>query len=413
MAVGLAGAEPSGTNVTIVLGGPGGAAEGGGIFVNTSGTLTATNTTISSNQANGGAGGDAPAGNEDGGIALGGGIYSEGTLTLTDVTISGNRASGGIGKSQSPGGSASGGGIDDAGTLAMSETSLTGNASSGGTGFGPGPNGTGGEADGGGLAVESGAPLNLTALTFAGNTSTGGNGAASSEPASGGAANGGAIDVANGGARVTLTNLTLSGNSVVGGIGGQDTSSGPGGNGGSATGGGLATLGKTTLLNPAIDQGGTSANGCPATDQRGVFRPQGRACDVGADEFVFPPTISSVQPSQGALAGGYAVTITGTNFVPGATVTLGGQAAINVVVSSATTITARVPAGTGLGAVDVTVNDPTGASGFGDASNEPGTLTGGFTYAAPTPTAIPPTATPRTERLFLPFVPNGAAVASG
>lgn len=36
---------------------------------------------------------------------------------------------------------------------------------------------------------------------------------------------------------------------------------------------------------PAIDHGGTSANGCPATDQRGVPRPQGPACDIGAFEF--------------------------------------------------------------------------------------------------------------------------------
>jgi hypothetical protein len=37
---------------------------------------------------------------------------------------------------------------------------------------------------------------------------------------------------------------------------------------------------------PAIDHGGTSANGCPATDQRGVLRPQGPACDIGAFELV-------------------------------------------------------------------------------------------------------------------------------
>jgi CSLREA domain-containing protein len=34
---------------------------------------------------------------------------------------------------------------------------------------------------------------------------------------------------------------------------------------------------------PAIDHGGTSAT-CPATDQRGVSRPQGPACDIGAVE---------------------------------------------------------------------------------------------------------------------------------
>jgi len=35
---------------------------------------------------------------------------------------------------------------------------------------------------------------------------------------------------------------------------------------------------------PAIDHGGASVNGCPTTDQRGVVRPQGPACDIGAYE---------------------------------------------------------------------------------------------------------------------------------
>jgi large repetitive protein len=35
---------------------------------------------------------------------------------------------------------------------------------------------------------------------------------------------------------------------------------------------------------PAIDHGGTAATGCPAADQRGVPRPQGPACDIGAFE---------------------------------------------------------------------------------------------------------------------------------
>jgi hypothetical protein len=37
---------------------------------------------------------------------------------------------------------------------------------------------------------------------------------------------------------------------------------------------------------PAIDHGGSSANGCPATDQRGITRPQGPASDIGAFELV-------------------------------------------------------------------------------------------------------------------------------
>ena len=35
---------------------------------------------------------------------------------------------------------------------------------------------------------------------------------------------------------------------------------------------------------PTLDHGGTAATGCPASDQRGVPRPQGPACDIGAFE---------------------------------------------------------------------------------------------------------------------------------
>jgi hypothetical protein len=35
---------------------------------------------------------------------------------------------------------------------------------------------------------------------------------------------------------------------------------------------------------PAIDAGDDAV--CPATDQRGVSRPQGVACDIGAYEYV-------------------------------------------------------------------------------------------------------------------------------
>ena len=61
--------------------------------------------------------------------------------------------------------------------------------------------------------------------------------------------------------------------------------------------------------------------------------------------YVVPPTVTSVAPTSGSTAGGTAVTITGTNFVAGATVTFGSAAATNVVVVNSTTITATTPAG--------------------------------------------------------------------
>ena len=76
--------------------------------------------------------------------------------------------------------------------------------------------------------------------------------------------------------------------------------------------------------------------------------------------YVIPPTVGSVSPNSGSTAGGTPVTITGTNFVSGATVSFGATAATNVVVVSGTQITATTPAGS-AGAVTVTVTNP-GAS---------------------------------------------------
>src|SRR4029077_6210273 len=80
------------------------------------------------------------------------------------------------------------------------------------------------------------------------------------------------------------------------------------------------------------------------------------------------PTISSVSPNSGPATGGTTVTIGGTNFVSGATVSFGGTAATNVVFVSATQITTTVPAHA-AGAVNVVVTNP-------DAQT--GTFTNGF-----------------------------------
>ena len=81
-------------------------------------------------------------------------------------------------------------------------------------------------------------------------------------------------------------------------------------------------------------------------------------------------TITSVVPSAGKTTGGKAVTINGTGFQNGATVTFGGSAATNVVVVNSTKITAKTPAHAG-GAVNVTVTNP-------DTSSA--TLTNGYTF---------------------------------
>jgi hypothetical protein len=89
------------------------------------------------------------------------------------------------------------------------------------------------------------------------------------------------------------------------------------------------------------------------------------------------PAITSINPTNGTS--GNAFTITGSNFITGATVLFGATNA-GVVTVSATQITGTVPAGPGTGALTVTVTNP-------DAQTD----TVGFTYnPAPTLTGLNP-----------------------
>jgi Tol biopolymer transport system component/pimeloyl-ACP methyl ester carboxylesterase len=74
------------------------------------------------------------------------------------------------------------------------------------------------------------------------------------------------------------------------------------------------------------------------------------------------PLISLVTPGSGPDAGGTPITITGTGFANGASVTLGGALAANVNVVNQTIITAVTPAHA-AGVVDVVVMNPDGQSG--------------------------------------------------
>jgi nitrous oxidase accessory protein NosD len=73
------------------------------------------------------------------------------------------------------------------------------------------------------------------------------------------------------------------------------------------------------------------------------------------------PTISSVTPAAGKLAGGTTVTLSGGNYVSGATVSFGGNAGTTVHVVSTSTITVKAPAHA-TGSVTVTVSTPGGTS---------------------------------------------------
>lgn len=84
--------------------------------------------------------------------------------------------------------------------------------------------------------------------------------------------------------------------------------------------------------------------------------------DAGACEqrAAIKPTVSKLSPKSGSPTGGTRVTITGTDFSAPATVMFGGAEATEVVVNSATSISATSPAGSGK--VDVTVTTPSGTS---------------------------------------------------
>src|ERR1700681_833708 len=92
------------------------------------------------------------------------------------------------------------------------------------------------------------------------------------------------------------------------------------------------------------------------------------------------PTVTSITPNSGTINGGTAMTITGTGFLAGATVSLGGTAATGVTLLSSTSMTATTPAHA-AGAVDLMVTNT-------DAQSA--TFTGGYKYSKTNP--APPAA---------------------
>jgi hypothetical protein len=255
------------------VGGPGAAAEGGGIF--SSGTLNLSGVTVKSNAAVGSNGINASKG--DGGMganAYGGGLYvAGGSVTLNNDILSSNSALGGNGGRGGPGGN---------------------NHVAAGNG------GAGGAAAGGGLCVAGGS-FSLSNDTFTGNRvigglgggagngtelGTGGNGGAD------GAGTGGGLYVATAGS-LTLSNDTFSSNEAAagssGGFGGSAEFGGKGGNGALGAGGGLyvATAGSLTLSNDTLSNnyvaGGSGGRGGKGFSSASV--PAGGSGGAGAGGY--------------------------------------------------------------------------------------------------------------------------------
>jgi CSLREA domain-containing protein len=221
---------------------------GGGVFV-ASGTLGLANSQVIGNAASGD----------------GGGIYLDGGTDLVAVgsTVAGNVTSGG-----------DGGGIysDNEGLVFALNSTISGNVAV--------------EGSGGGLyAGPGGTSLFLTNATVAGNRAIAGGGVLGDDPTFADT-----ILAENVGGACSLTTTASSNNTLstdtscglagVGDVQGVNPGLGPLTNNGGPTD--TRAIGPTS---PATDHGGA---GCQATDQRGVARPQGGACDIGAYEYRAP-----------------------------------------------------------------------------------------------------------------------------
>jgi hypothetical protein len=330
-------------------GGPGGS---GGAIYNT-GTLSLNGVTIGDDQSgsggpggaggqgsNGGAGGSGGAGGDGGGITNAGGSLMVIDSTLrSDASGAGgsggnggaaNVGTGGLGGSGGAGGA--GGGIAaDGGTLAVTNATFGSNAagaggaggaggaapSSGGMGGAGGAGASGGS--GGGVAGSSPSSATLLQVTAAGNDAgaggaggSGGSGGTAGAPGTAGSSGSGGGVFALGSA-ITVQNslLALSGGGNCGGLildGGHNLSFGgsgcPAGFAGGDpnlgalqdNGGPAPTIG-LQAGSAAIDQIPASGAGCPATDERGVPRPSGAKCDIGAYEVA--PPVANTSPASG------------------------------------------------------------------------------------------------------------------
>ncbi len=267
--------------------------DGGGMYNQLSSSPTVTNVTFSDNSANSGGGmynyqsGSNPmvtnvTFSDNSAVYNGGGMYNDGSSTVMNVTFSGNKA-------------AQGGGIYNYwASPTVTNVTFSGNLVT--------------NSGGGMYNYESN--TTVTNVTFSGNSAiTSGGGMYTYQTYN------------NDYGRPTLKNVIIA-NSVGGdcalaasstlnaasannlikdntyacgltnGVNGNIIGSDP--NLGSlADNGGYTQTMPLLAGSPAIDVGNDGA--CPATDQRGVTRPQGNVCDIGAVEYVFdinPPTFT-------------------------------------------------------------------------------------------------------------------------
>jgi len=316
------GRAPSGTASTGFV--PGGAGGSGGA-IQSAGSLTLDNVSLNANAAGmGGTGADGSApGQAPGPGGNGGAIESTGpSLIITNSTIANNSAGAGgtAGGSSSPVGGAggSGGGIDaTGGTIVITASTINGNYAGNG-GFGGFVGGVAG--NGGGVSLTSPAPATFQNDTIAENAA--GHSGIPLPPA-GSTSDGGAL-LQDGGS-ASMTQVTIAGNSESdqfncctdiasgGGLTVADSALDgscrgvtDGGHNVAVSGSGCPGLAAAFDLGQLQNNGGPTETmlpgagsalinevpsrgaGCLSSDQRGVSRPQGKACDAGSVEFTAP-----------------------------------------------------------------------------------------------------------------------------
>ena len=277
-----------------------GVPRGGAIFNSSAGTLTVTDSTVSDNRtANGG--GIFNAGsvtitnsNFSGNTASapGGAIWNNGTLVVTDSTFDDNQAQ-------------VGGGIFNAGSVTIAKSTFSGNRA------------TSAFVDAGGGIYNSGGSVTLNNSTVSGNTSdddgagiiNSGSMTLTNSTVSGNV--GGRIGggISNRGGTLTISNTIIAGNTAPTGpdCSGLPTSLGYNLIGDDAGCGFASVTGDLVNVDPVLgplqDNGGPTFtrallpaspaidhipldNCIVTTDQRGIVRPQGTGCDIGAYEVV-------------------------------------------------------------------------------------------------------------------------------
>ena len=333
---------------------------GGAVHNSAGSTLTLNNCTVIENAGQGG----------------GGGIFNGGTLTLNASTLNINSAVG----------TSAGGAVLNAGTMTITNSTLSGNSAT---------------AGGGGIFSAAGSILIMNNVTVASNATSGG--------ADGG---GISIDVA---ASATLSNTLLGNNQASGaaedcfgtitslggnlvevpvgctGLGPNDITNVDPVLGPLQNNGGRTFTHALLPGSPALNTGGFSP--CELLDQRGLSRPQGPACDIGAFELF--PNCPAVTVNPATLPNGdpgvfYTQTITGSGGVAPYTFAItSGSLPSGLALNTTTGVISGVPDTVGIFNFTVTAFDDNFCPGSRSYTVVIGAPCDGVTITL-SPTSLPP-----------------------